>query len=530
MPNFIPKSYNKPGFHDSDHTYVEAIIYQHGDEPIVLSSSPAAPLLGFKFDGRTQLDPSPSVINVHTHKDLGSASGTFSITVKPSREAETLFKRLVDDDWIDIVFYKNDEGYHVMRGLIDEIRRPRRVGGTGATVENFVISGRDFGKIWESTPIWFSPIANDFITSIQSKISLQYIPEMSGHPGKVPLVFLKTFIEPMFSMAGINWDPPKGMPGLMPGTFLRNVNFQESKEELAAQLLDSTKIGSSKYFQNKPQRLNFNPNGISPDGMAWDLAKEYSDPNFTELYVDILPNGDPFSPRISLGDPISPLETQMAVVIRDKPFLVSGSVMTSLVYLPSWATLPTHTLARQEIVDDDVGRSGFERYNAFYVTPKVSQELLQTFGVQAMAPFIDKNSIKRHGLRRLDVLSSVLADTLNGVTEHTLNLYQKMILRDWYCLNPYFLSGTITTGHGRPDIKIGSKLRIPGVFSINPLDNEPDETYYIESVDQDWTAGPGMRTSIGVTRGWLGTDIDYQLAINKMSANYVLGPSALAVP
>lgn len=519
---FEPPGMNtNAGFHDSEHTYPVVTIYQQGDDPIVLS---AQPLVGFNLEGRKETDSKPSVMAVQTYKDIGSASGTFQITLKPSQAAETLFKKLVDDDWIDIVFYKKSEPYHVLRGLIDEVRRTRNVGGTGATTETFTITGRDFGKVWEQTPIWFSPFANDFVTQAVSTQIFDGVPEIYGSPGAAPITFLRDFMEKFSSLGGVNWAPPLGIPGLTETTFTGNVNFCEK----------FVGEGSSIYFQNKPMRNQYNANGMNPQGMAWQLAREYSDPMFTEMYVDLLPPTGPYSPEIGLGMSMPSYYSKMTVVLRDKPFYTLPTSTVPLPLIPYWEKVPIHNVTRQEITTDDVGRSGFERYNAIFVAPKLHQEAMASHALYVMAPLMDKESVKRHGLRRLDIQSNVVPDPTNrldwgGPDISKLADYQRNLMRDWYCMNPYFLSGTISIGHARPDIKIGNRLRIPGRIDANPLKTEGEENYYIENVTQNWQAGQGLKTSVGVTRGWVGTDTEYKVALTLVAKRYKLPPMAVSV-
>ena len=109
-----PQSTSMPGFQGSDHSHVEAIIYPKGGDSVLLSSQPSVRM---KLDGQQGLDNGPSLSSVSTQKSIGSASGSFQINLKPSMGSEILFNQITDDDWVDIVFYKGDSGYHVMRGL-----------------------------------------------------------------------------------------------------------------------------------------------------------------------------------------------------------------------------------------------------------------------------------------------------------------------------------------------------------------------------------------------------------------------------
>jgi len=513
----IPGLNARPGFQESDHTYPEVVIYSKADDPIILG---AIPHFSFPLDGRRRQDSNPSVIAVNTHKGLNAASGTFQVTLKPSQEADTLFKRIVDDDWIDITFFKNDEGFHTMRGLIDELNRDRNVGGNGATTEGWTIVGRDFAKVWECTPVWFDPYANELATSAASTRVFNGVPNLYTSPGKAPLVFLQEFMEELTAVSGVNWSPPAGMPGINNLTFTGNINFHEAP------------LVGSIHFQNNPMRQIFNPNGLNPQGMLWQLAREYSDPMFTELFADVHPRiGGPYSPQVSLGQPFSNLETEMSVVLRDKPFPFYPTSAPPG-FAPTWNTLPIHYMPRQEIVNYNVSRSGYERYNAFFVSSRILQESVNSHALYLMAPLLDQQSIKKHGLRRMDIQSNVSPDALDpvvGLDESKLATFQRQLIRDWYCMNPYLLSGTIGTGHGRPDIKIGNKLRIPGAI-YSPTDIEPDETYYIEGVGQNWVAGKGLRTTVEVTRGWIGTDAEYMAALTKLILRYNLPAMAYALP
>lgn len=500
-----------PGFQGSETTSAKVMIFPRDDDPILLASlgtGAEMPVPDIKSMG-----PSggvPTLTNVQTIKDISAASGTFAISMKPSPEALSIYKRVADDDWVDIIFFKHDKPFHVMRGLVDENRKRKTMGGTGATSEALTIVGRDFGKVWETTPVWFSPYAEDVLVlsdTIAKKV-FEVNASILGSPGEAAIAFLKEFQEQIVSKLGVGWEMPKIMPGTVGGDFIKSIEFN---------LLPT---GAPKYFQNKPMRHQFNPGGMAPNGRLWELAKEYSDPMFTELYVDLLPNGDPFSPLLGKTENIDPMLTKMAVVMRDKPFpLLNASVPPG--YMPTWGILPSFEVSQHELISEDVGRSGYERFNAYYVSTHAQQELLPEQAIHMMAPLIDQKSVLRHGLRRMDIQSSVLPDLLNvpPMDPQDMCKYQRQVIRDWYCLNPYFYSGTLTCGHGRPDIKIGCKVVVPGA-PADPTQVAPDTTYYVETATNDWTFGQGMRTSLGVTRGWEGTGASYQAALVQEAAKY----------
>lgn len=481
---------SRPGFQSSETSSVEVNIYQHGDDPVVLFSEGGL----YRLVGRKRDDSDHCVIGVQTNKGLGAASGQFSVTLKPSRAAEAVFQWLVDDDWIDLVFYRHDQPWHVMRGLVDEVRRVKAIGGNGATTEMYMITGRDFAKIWEMTPVWFSPYAEDaIVTTAISKTVIQGLAKIPRNPADTAEAFLKDFLEELYDNAGVNWNPPFGMPGITDNSFTQS--FQVNKDG----------------FGNTPERNVWNLNMMNPSGTLWQLAQQYSDNIYTELYADLMPNHDPLSPRLESGEPLDIGEMLMTVVVRDKPFPTStGSILSS-----PWTFMPMSMVPRQQIISSDLGKSGMERFNTYYAASLLTQEQRRSDGIRAMAPLTDVNDMQRHGMRRMDVQSNtapVDADFGN------MNFQQRSIVRDWYVLNPYMLSGTLTLGVGRPDIRIGTRIKIPG-----ELEDQSDvETYYVEQVSHSWTYGKGTQTTLGVTRGWIGDDDNsYQEKLDAQAAKYI---------
>lgn len=504
----------KRGFQQSEHTWPVVTLYPHSDDPIVLLPKTKSSI---PFDGRKESDKHPSIFSISYSKNLNTPSGSFVIQCKPSKSDFNIFESLIDDDWIDIVVYRNNEPYHLVRGLIDEIRRVKAVTGQGATSTVFSIVGRDFGKIFESTPIWFSPYYNELITQSVAKQVFDGTAPFLGDPSQAVIRILKGFLEAMeydsvLRSQGVDWKPPKSMPGLKGSNFLSNINFGTD---------DLLNPDSSKFFQNKPKRHEFNLALLNPEGTLWALAQMCSDPNFTELYTDLLPNGDPFRYK---GSPTSvdvlnnKCDCDMTVIMRDKPFpFIKGSAVNS--FKNTWNDIPIHVIYPEELVNIDVGRSGYERYNAFFASTRIAQESVKQYHLNLLGPLVDNKSLIRHGMRRYDVQSDVIPDYDNpiidgGSDDSVIAGYQRSLLRDWYCMNPYFLAGTLSLGHGRPEIKNGTRILIPGKLDT------PDESYYVESMNYSWIFGQGAKSSFGVTRGWQGDDASYKNALKTISLKY----------
>jgi hypothetical protein len=474
-----------PGFQGSQRSSVEVTVYTRSGDPIILSGE-GERAQTIPLDGRRPEDKNPSLLSVSTNKILGAPSGTWSVTMKPSRTTRRLFDQILDDDWVDIVFNQHARQWHVMRGLVDDMRRMKAVAGSGATMEVYTLTGRDFGKIFEVTPIWFSVLTDAAITGGVSLKVFGGAPNVFGTPDQAVEGFLLGFLRELSDVGRATWLMPGGMPGIGGDQrFVGNIDFR------------------TEGFSGTPERIAISANYMMPQGTLWQLAQEWSDPEFCELFVDTV-NPRAADPTLELP----PDESSMVVWFRDRPFPTTELGGQS----PYFNSIPTYRIPRQAIVNDDVGRSGMERFNAFFMSPQIAQELLQASGVDLYMPEWDEDDILRHGLRRFDVNTKYASRQANQLT---LSRAQRTRVRDWHCMNPYLLNGTIALGTGMPWIRIGGRALIPGVES-----EDDNETYYVESVGHSWTFGSSTKTTLGVTRGWRGTDTSLIEALNTVSSNY----------
>ena len=489
-----PNNVSHPGFQKSETSSAEVTIYSQSGDPVIYRSEGMQELIG-----RHREDPNHSLISVTTNKSL-EGTGTFVITLKPAQGAKlTPFDQFVDDDWVDIVFTRHGRRWHTMRGLIDRIERTKTVAGNGATSTTYTITGRDFQKVWEQTPIWFNRFTLENVEGAWAYKVYSNIPNLGGNPAKLVQAFLIGWLQQFGGVGRANWDMPK-MPNSA-GNFLVDIAGANADINFTGVTLQNFNTDG---FTNYPPRYAIDPSLMSPSGTLWTLAKEWSDPAFCELFCDLGKQGTQLLP----DEEVDLTDGTMCVFFRDRPFPMTSSVVDDeynkadalgLNKDSAWFALPTHTISRQEIQQDIVGREGTERMNAFFVSPQLQQELVAAGGVELMQPLWNKEDIRKHGFRRYDVYSHY--KTQNGKLL-TLSTVQRYMLQNWYAMNPYLLSGTINLGHGRPEIRIGTRIRIPG----DTGDNNRDETYYVEGVSNSWKFGVGIRTALTVTRGFIGTD------------------------
>jgi len=473
--------HNTPGFQGSETTSVEVTAYHRGDDPIILFSDPGART----FRGRRNQDPDASITAVQTNKAMGSSSGSFSVTLKPSelmgRTLPDFREYLVDDDWIDISFSRNGVPTHVMRGLIEDVTLTEGVASTGATDKTYTLSGRDFGAVFDKTKVWFNRVAAELGRYAALKVFDG--PKAIGNPADLVERIVYGFMGALEDKGRANWLLPQGMPGAAP-TFAETFLFDKQS------------------FTNDPPRNGVSAQLMDPNGQGiWQLAQEYSDPMFCELYCD-LGRGD--GGELFPGLTSTPNDTSMVLRMRDRPFPRLDQGKDS-----PWFNLPVLEVPRTHVSRKKVTRSTKDRFNAYFVAPQTYQE--GGFTKDLLGPLWDEEDIRLHGFRPFNVQSRYTATESN-----LFNLIagQRERVRDWHCLGPYFLAGDVGLARCYPDARIGHRLR------INGASEGEQEDYYIESVGQSWTQQQGAKTTLGVTRGWVGGDNAYLRALSDIVARY----------
>lgn len=490
-----------PGYQGSDKSGVDAVVYAHGDDPVFSLDAQRGAIEFNGPDAPAGTLSSSAISNVSWTKTLGQASGRFSIDVK-TRSPDLFERGILDDDWLDLSFTQHGRKYHVCRGMIDTVRERRRV-SNGATERTFTITGRDHGKPFERIQVFFNRYIGENVGGGATLRAFINSNEGSRVFGDVPTTvnaFLFEFLRQLNRSSNARWVVPPGVPGITltdTGTAVpHTVYFNDAVKFIRDD------------FESRPERSAYRPMFMDPEGFSghtlWDLAKEWSDPGFCELFTDLVRKDTLLPP--GPDEELRPENSAMGVIIRTKPF--PSQVFGTFAQSP-WFQLPLHVVTRQEIDDSDEGKGGEERFNTFFVRSVASNEYSNQ-NVDITKPLWYHADVARRGLLRMDISSNYVSATADnkGMVEKLREL-----LRDWYGLNAYFKNGTLPLGHGRPEIRVGSRVRIPGASP-----NE-DMTYYVEGITHTWSLGK-MRTVLTVTRGWQGTDQDLMRAVGDLEERY----------
>ena len=544
---------NGRAFRGSDTTRASVGIYQQdsstGAGDVDTFESP------YKFVDRV------GVVGVDVDLALGGGGG-FSVALKASlpRRQAGLETRYREDDWVDIVFTREGEPSHVLRGMIDV---PAAVSGTNA--KTTVVSGRTFRKPLEITPIFYDPWSDGEVEGGAVTRIFDIHRAFLGPPDVVLDALIFGFLADLGARGRANWTLPSGMVsraatpalwskiaspsagtlsaptlkiparvGLRPDDPLVGpivLSNPETIEELtqrfgrgaaARELLKTSQrfvhpLAYVKDFSNDPERGGvINPLTLNPyNQYVWSLAQEWSDAPICELFTDLVDgSGALLDPDGTSRATSTPGETRMAVVFRDRPFPTTSRAGESIDQGP-WSRLPTAVVDWRDIGDGRaLARSGAERFNAFLLAPKLFQELI---GVahQLNRPLWDPDDIVVHGLRKMDVTANYTSTSVPNALG-IANTYRER-LRDIHCLNHEFFSGSLPLIRCRPDIRPGMKLVVTNYHGQGGI-----ACFYIEAVSHRWRYKAGGQTTLGVTRGVIGGDDALYQAILDAQKRYDL--------
>lgn len=429
------------------------------------------------FKGRDQYSPDGALVSCTTNKTFGSPYGTWSIDVKSANELDAV---IGENDWVDIVFREYDFYFHVMRGPVDSIRRVRTV-QNGATVETYTISGCDHGKVLSKQMIWLDRLLRGNFTAILNQSLFSQNGDMAfPTPDVATRITLQAALTPANNNAVGYWMVPT-MPGIRSSdSFVDNCPFK-----------------SNDYSEIPFRRLALQPSDWSWDAPSvWDLAKELADEELCELYVDLVEkSADGELQYLRPGVAYSPDDTQMAIIFRDRPF-PNTERDVPLLNSPYFTRIPTADVEATQVLSLDVSKSGTYRRNAFFFSPALAQKLMTAF-IDAQYPIINEQDAKVHGMRRQDVYSRYVDFENEGWIGMSKTF--RNISRDIHCLDHELLTGTVILKPGRPDLRIGMRLRI-NYPHIDP------ETFYIEGVSHSWSLTAGVQTEAVLSRGFRGDD------------------------
>lgn len=476
----------------------------------------------------THLQGAGAVVAMTHVKGMGTASGTWTLAVKPG--SVDFEKEVSVGDWVSLWWTRDGRKIHGTLGNIDDIRRGTRV-VNGATVNVFMVTGRDIGKVFERVEVWF-----DEFKGTQSNLGgerigarMEHVPY--GSPDKVVAAVIDAFMQTDGNIGGVfRW--PIGLESL--GDHFTNAclfRVGGTKLDAARKLAngDLTRIGvvsdatipfaapairDRRSFLRGERAAEINLFQPRNGTRLSDSLAEWSNEILNELFYDVHVEDDSLSP-VESPHPI--------VTVRERPFV--NAVLGSQ---SPWFRLPTITLRRHELGDMDLGHSDNERVNLFLIYGIAGLQA-STDNYVLSPPAYDLEDVRRHGLCRWErsTIFTGLGDAGDGFTWSGEIADWHSLVTSWYSPNHLWLNGSIMVKTILPEARIGYRVVVEG-------EKASERTQaYVENVRTSWAFPAGGTTTLGVTRGFRGSDAELVTMVQERTAAFqraaVLGNSTAAL-
>lgn len=471
------------------------------------------------------------IVRCSINKSKNSSSGGFSFVLKRGNSddrGQTVSDKKIDylrlvspGDWvmiymksdgeIDTESTDSDSGLKLL-GIVENVRYVEIDDPTlGKPRLEYVVTGRDFGKILESD-IYFNPVVAS-VPELQQILGIKFALESSaalgGGPGKSPDEIIKTMIK--FYIGGSLASSSKAaqqwyVPGYIAKQF-GNTRASEGGSIPFADMLNLKYIGLHRYnanqeFQGVGKLLGESVMISAPaSGTVWQALQQWANPSLNELVVDLKKTtaigrtksgkkNYKLEPAVQLRQvPFSSLKSA-----ETSPFARSGSGQLGGQVADSEKTMfinfPRHVIQSTDVKQKNIGKSDFERVNAIIVTPGLfnAEPLVQAYRMAINIP-----SIQRYGLKLLET-SSAYATKKEEFLSHATKCVS--LLADWF-LNAHLLyNGTIVTTGTDEFVEVGENLFIEDVSQLFHI----EAISYIYEINQQ-DGGTTYNTEFQVSRG-----------------------------
>lgn len=471
----------------------EVIIYPHTQDRI-LGPRPEV----IRFRGRSAAEPEASLISCRDSATMGEPAASAEAEIRPPPGVD-MSRLILDGDWMDVIYRVGSRLFHVFRGPIQHVHRNRTTRPNGATSKTWQIQAAGFGTCLEE-PLWFNQHAGEYAPFAYANVQAQR-GDLLGAPNRVVNQTWRGFLGTFNDRGRATWELPTGVPGRTgDGSFVANTLFHD------------------RDFKGLPDRGAFNLQLINPGAPSvWGLMRSFADLPVCELYPAIL-DGRASNPcrHPRPGEQIGPQDTTMALVFRDRPLPLVGhedlAPGTKTDLDSPWFSLPLAEVPTRGIASDSVGRGWLDHRNVFVATPELGNAFRGSDFWVLQAPLLDPEDVRRFGVRLMDTSTAYMGE--GGVFAPVIDMRRR--IQQWNCLHRYFYSGEISLNHPRPDVRIGTRLRVLG--------KTPDDhvTYYVQQVSNSWEYNRGCKTSVGVTRGWKGTDSSLLRALKEKTERFIV--------
>jgi len=433
-------------------------------------------------------------------KSLSYPSANFELNLLPTTNWK---EKISPGDWVAIYFFDtyrkkdaiNDERKNlVLLGNIDRVARSISKDDETDKIElRYIVSGRNFGKVFEDTEIWYNPfsIQTQYLDVTLRKAGLM----ISGGPSELVENILKIFLGPGANLPNQGNYPAMGQWRIP--TAISNL-FQTSSANSASKPVFFD-ILRNQITLDLPGKKAVQQLNVDANGTVWDILKRSSNSVINEMFVEEV--------RDSSGIAMP------TIVLRPKPFNTPfiddlsyrkniASIKNSIIRFQDLALTSYVEISPAEIRYENIGKDDHSRFNLFWLTPTNNLEYLlsPTANVDTKSqignPTFCRQSILRYGLKRCEQsLEFCSASNFGMIPNIELEKAFLVQLYDMNFANHLYDSGTIECT-GVLEAELGKVLII---LPHRPKD--PKKAYYVEGYEHKWQFPNIWSTTFTVSHG-----------------------------
>lgn len=499
----------------SQRSTCQVVIYRFKQRDItkmnVLNVSKEKPFSGntSSAEGNVEIDTPilirNDVIRCNISKDKGTSSGNFSLTLKRGKEVKDKVVQTKDvdylkiihpGDWIMIYIKKNgrisDEEMGSMSdksglkflGVIENVRYLELDDpGKAAPKLEYVVTGRDFGKVFEND-VFFNPIVNN--KTIQTILGGQFLTDgkntvkgdnRANLDKFTPDFVIKSLVS--FYLGGkVSSLNANNQAWYIPANLTKIFKPKEKIKSGGSSfidILDTTRIGLHNYDANQVFKKATDLPGatlikaLPASGTVWSILQFMSNSALNEMFTELV--------KDSSGN-LNP-----ALVHRQMPFSNKPNAETNAFFLNKrpadqggnssdvkdivsdgektmFVDLPRYVIQSSAIRQKNIGKSEHERLNHIMVVPKVDAQVFDI--LYAVAYNIP--SVQRYGLKSLQTQTSYVMKSGEGFIKYLLRCVN--LLTDWFFTSHQLFNGTLILDGADTHLELGTNLYISDINQL----------------------------------------------------------------
>ena len=535
-------------------------------------TTPHAAIIVWNYDNRLGVDPSNnssintineiiistvSCTSIQTNKSKGSPAGSFTFTLAPNRDwvsqitAGSWCAILMSNSPITSAQLKNaDPNYVKMIGKIESVRIEVAIDQDGARHSQYVVSGTDWGYIFNNVLYIDNLIAaakdptnqaNTFAIALQKQLFGDKNSPQSFKVADNLVTLLGVFgaSSPGLDAASsaINRANKSVYDFLIPNEMATYFNFVDGDGNINQSTklsdlltLETGKLSTYDTYSDTNEAYGFiDPFSLQGTNTFWQILMDNSNPALNELYNEIEweDNGQ------------GTLGPSLTIYNRIKPFSYRTDLTTSnqVSKLRSPFTLiKTHQIDNVMVTGVNMGTNWRDKYNFVEIRPQFQDFSVIGSWTAQKSQGSDPVAFNREGFRPYIVGTKqfpVDPTSSNGVYNANQLTTWVALLKEWFFDTHKLLNGTLIMRGTTEYIGVGNNILFEAglvnpTMNINTGANINTNTNYIlahvENVSHSFTVGPeGERTyntTIQFVRG---------IVVNNNNGNALGNPNFVPV-